>query len=416
MAFVQQNPEDQFCTLTVQDEIAFGLENLCMDPIAIEERIDKSLAVVQGKPLKGRELNSLSGGEKQKIAIASMLALNPDVLILDEPTSNLDPQATQNIFKTLFNLRHLEEMTVIIIEHKLDQLMELDPIIFSMEEGKLTQGLRPSKPDGDQKRQVNISLFSPDKIQAPDTHSPIVQMNNITIAIEGHEILQNFNLNIFPAQFIALMGPNGSGKTTLLQSIMGLHQITHGTCTLFDHQASSTTTSELVSDIGYVFQNPDHQLFMPSVWEEITFTAKNLGLLGSNYKQTAREWTNQIGLANRFEDHPQRLSFGEKRRVNVVASLLHSPRLLLIDELLIGQDSHNARHWMAFLKAFSELGFSIILSIHHPQLILDYCNRVIFLDEGRILFDGGTSNAFDCLSELGFHAFLPKDKRKAINV
>lgn len=404
VAYVQQNPEDQFCTLTVQDEIAFGLENMCKNPIIIEQNIDRSLDVVKGRHLKDRNLHTLSGGEKQKVAIASMLALSPDVLILDEPTSNLDPLATQNIFETLFNIRQLEKMTVIIIEHKIDQLLQFDPIIFSMDEGRVTSGFNtnqklppPVKVTGD--------LIKRKKFQVPS--NPILHLKDVSVERNNQEILHEINLDLYPGEFTALMGPNGSGKSTLLQSVIGLHRISSGTCKVFGHAIKDTKISDMVCNIGFIFQNPDHQLFEETLLKEITFTSKNIGKFNLAAEQRAREWLRQINLENRMDDHPQKLSYGEKRRLNLVAALLHGPRLLLIDEFLIGQDLLNARIWMDFFKNLSLLGYSILLVIHHSLLTLKYCDRLIFLDEGSIIIDTESQKAFEILLDLGYHAFLP---------
>lgn len=415
VAYVQQNPEDQFCTLTVQDEIAFGLENLCLNPIIIEQKIDTVLKIVKGSDLKGRDLDSLSGGEKQKVAIASMLALNPDVLILDEPTSNLDPIATQNIFESLNNLRQVEEITVIIIEHKLDQLLELDPLIFTLGQGQISKGYQ--SPDLSNQE---VYFSDPGKLSAQgksniDEKKPVVQMKNVSVHIQGHQILQEINLNLAAGEFVALMGTNGSGKSTLLQTIMGFHQLAQGDCFIFGKNADHLKTSERVPNIGFVFQNPDHQLFTQSVWEEITLTAKNLGQHNEASQHQAKQWLDNIGLQSRREDHPQRLSYGEKRRLNLAAILLHAPKLLLIDELLIGQDPFNANLWMGFLKKISEMGVTVMLVIHQPNLIFKYCDRVVFLEAGQIVIDDDVSSSFKNLLQLGYHAFLPSEYRTRVH-
>jgi energy-coupling factor transport system ATP-binding protein len=347
------------------------------------------------------------------VAIASMLALKPNVLILDEPTSNLDPQATLNIFETLDNLRQVQEMTVIIIEHKLEQLVWFNPVIYTLDHGQISKGLLPAPAQAVKVARRENFDFASDVIKVSESKHPVVEIKNATVDIDGHEILKRINLEAFPGQFIALMGPNGSGKSTLLQSIMGFHEIAYGEFNLMDQPVRRMKTSELVVDVGYVFQNPDHQLFMQTVWNEITLTSENLRRLNTTRKKIAKEWLDQIGLGSRFQDHPQRLSFGEKRRLNVVASLLHGPKLLLIDELLIGQDPQHARHWMTFLKNFSESGLTVILSIHQPRLIREFCHRVVFLEEGEILIDDVTPDAFNQLLELGYHAYLPKDKGEA---
>ena len=291
VTYVQQNPEDQFCTLTVKDEIAFGLENLRVEPAAIEETINFTLDIVRGAELKNRDLATLSGGEKQKIAIASMLALTPDVVILDEPTSNLDPIATKHIFETLHHIRQSQNLTIIIIEHKLSQLLEFNPDIIELDQGQIRQN-----------KQVQRNVFYPDllaknikrQVCLPEVSeaksSSIIDLSQMNVSLGEKHVLFNINLVMFPGEFVALMGPNGSGKSTLLETIMGFHQAQSGKGSVFDHDLAKAKTSDLVSDIGYVFQNPDHQLFMQSVLDESILTSKNLKLSKGKYQSEAVNW------------------------------------------------------------------------------------------------------------------------------
>ena len=404
-AYVQQNPEDQFCTLSVMDEIAFGLENFGMDPELIEGRIDLVLEIVQGKDLKKRDLASLSGGEKQKIAIASLLALEPDVLILDEPTSNLDPIATKHVFKTLYQIRKKRNLTVIIIEHKLSQLIPLEPEYYELEKGELVprEVVDVAQPSILQPT-IKQESYSEPKTQITED---LIDLSKVTVDLDGNRILDQIDLKIKPGEFIALMGPNGSGKSTLLETVMGFHPLQSGLCTVFNKPQANRFTSALVRDIGYIFQNPDHQLFTQSVWDESTFTSSNLAVLDDEKKAQAKKWLDQMGLGARLDDHPQRLSYGEKRRLNLISAMLHSPKLLLIDELLIGQDLNNAQQWMRFLNDYTKQGGAVLLVNHHPDLTQSYCDRIVFLEQGYIILDLPTSSAFQDLAVLGYDTFLP---------
>lgn len=405
VAYVQQNSEDQFCTLTVQDEIAFGLENLCVDPQIIEQRITEVLEVVQGSDLKDRDLTTLSGGEKQKIAIASLLALQPDVLILDEPTSNLDPIATKSIFETLYQIRKNQELTVIIIEHKLSQLLAFKPEIFKLESGEII-------PQSSIKTSILLPLTaemidSKLNSQIPSDPQAKIILSNINVTLGEKQILTNINLSLYSGEFAALMGPNGSGKSTLLETLMGFHSLQSGENNLLINGPGQTKTSALVSRIGYIFQNPDHQLFTQSIWNEATFTSLNLGLLDEEKKSQAKFLLEKMGLGSHLDNHPQRLSYGEKRRLNLVSAMLHSPEILLIDELLIGQDLDNAQIWMSFLQDYAKHGRIVLLVNHHADLTRAFCDRIIFLDQGKILIDQPIEAAFLELADLGYQAFLP---------
>jgi energy-coupling factor transport system ATP-binding protein len=413
VAYVQQNPEDQFCTLTVQDEIAFGLENNCIDSIQIEKRIDEVLQIVKGQELKHRTLTSLSGGEKQKIAIASMLALSPDVLILDEPTSNLDPIPTKHVFETLYQIRENSNLTVIIIEHKLSQLLPFKPVIYEIEDGRLNSC------DAEHVQNQIYTLLHLTKDSHIDKslsyQDPLLTLSHISVARDGKTVLDGVDLTFRAGEFAAIMGPNGSGKSTLLETIMGFHTIQEGTFSILNYPNTKIKISDLIKDVGYIFQNPDHQLFTQSVWDETVFTSKNLSKFDSGMKTKAENWLTKMGLGDRLDAHPQRLSYGEKRRLNLISVMLHSPKILLIDELLIGQDFENAYYWMSILYDYAKNGNAVILVNHHPELTNMFCDRIIFLDEGHILVDKPVSQAFDEIAQLGYTPFLPVCMGETIN-
>jgi energy-coupling factor transport system ATP-binding protein len=405
VGYVQQNPEDQFCTLNVDDEIAFGLENLCVAPDEIEDRINQSLVIVRGLNLRGRDLATLSGGEKQKVAIASMLALSPDLLILDEPTSNLDPIATRNIFQTLHNLRQSTGLTVIIFEHKLSQLVDLNPKLLVLDQGEI-HPLGNNQFITKSTRRINLSF--PEIISHFNENNHIlIKAENLDVTIRNKKILMDMNFEIAPGEFVAIMGPNGSGKSTLLQTLVGFHPPSSGSLRCFNQESPKIQTSQIVKDVGFIFQNPDHQLFTQSVLDEVIFTSKNLEIFTHEVESLAKNWLNQIELLGRKDDHPQRLSYGEKRRLNLVAAILHKPKLLIIDELLIGQDMANATIWMNILNDYTKIGNSVLLVNHHPVLTREFCSRLIFLDQGRILLDQPVDLAFETLRTAGFDSFVP---------
>jgi energy-coupling factor transport system ATP-binding protein len=414
VAYVQQNPEDQFCTLTVLDEVAFGLENACIGPAEIERRIDQALHVVQGMPLRNRSLATLSGGEKQKIAIASMLALEPDVLILDEPTSNLDPEATLHIFQTLAAIREQKALTIVIIEHKLHQLIKLDPKLILINDGKIINQTRLSAYQQSSNIQ-NLTYRLPIKQIGEQSSQPVVKVDYLTVNLDGEKILRDLSFEILPGEFIAIMGPNGSGKSTLLQTLMGFHKISAGSVCWFGEARKGLKTSELVPKTGFIFQNPDHQLFTHSVWDEATLTMKNLGLMSTDYQQKAREILKHLGLEDRINDHPQRLSYGEKRRLNLAAEILHHPRHLLVDELLIGQDSENADCAMQILKSLASDGCAVLLVNHHADLTRAHCDRILFMDDGAIVIDKSTQDAFVEMGERGYSCFMPEGQERFAN-
>jgi energy-coupling factor transport system ATP-binding protein len=400
VAYVQQNPEDQFCTLTVADEIAFGLENRCLAPEDIEDRTTRALALVKGTHLRNRNLSTLSGGEKQKIAIAAMFALSPDVLILDEPTSNLDPAATLQVFETLNDLRHSESLTVIIIEHKLSQLSPLKPRLVVIEDGHICTYPTINHFDAYLSKEV-IHLPGTDQ-NKPQPLRCILSLDQISVDLDQVPILSDISLKIHRGELIALMGRNGSGKSTLLQTMIGFHRPASGSLFGFGQNLKNMKVSEMVDNIGFLFQNPDHQLFQEAVWDEAIMTLRNLNRLTADKKHLAQAWLKAAGLGERKQDHPQKLSYGEKRRLNLIAILLHQPELLLIDEFLIGQDMAHAHAWLGFLRNYADSGHAILFVNHNIELTEKYCDRVIFMEQGQILLDEPIAAAAPGLSERYF--------------
>lgn len=397
VGLVQQNPEAQFCTLTVDDEVAFGLENRCLPRDEILERIDWALDIAGAHHLKGRTLATLSGGEKQRLAVASVMAARPQILIFDEPTSNLDPTATAQIFDVIARIRELEGMTVLIIEHKTRYLERFAPRWVRMETGRIVaDGHKPPK----------RSAYPP--APHPTTSgAPLLRAENLCAGHNGHSVLYDVSLEIKAGEFVAVMGDNGSGKSTLLQCLLGLLKPEQGTIEVLGQDTSHSPVSKTARQVAFVFQNPDHQLFTDTVWQEATLAPRNFGVWNKQAEEHAAMWLNEAGLADRRDEHPYRLSYGEKRRLTLISMLTYAPRLILLDEVLIGQDPENARRLLAWLQALTEQGNAVVLVNHAPEITQSYATRLIFLDAGKIVVDAPTAKGFAALTEMGKGTYLP---------
>lgn len=392
VGLVQQNPEDQFCTLIVEDEVAFGLENRCYPPQEIAARIDWALNVVGARHLLHRHLSTLSGGEKQRVAIASILAAKPRVLILDEPTSNLDPTATQAILEVLEHLRRQESLTLIIIEHKLRTLARFAPRIVSMVQGTIAR---------------QHTALAKAEIPAPRTPAPagavVARLERVTHRYGSHLALCDVSLSLHRGQIVALMGDNGSGKSTLLRCLMGLIRPTSGKVAILG--TASPAASSLACRAGIVFQNPDHQLLGDSVWDDALMLARNTGQ-EERVRPQAEHLLRQSGLWEQRADSPWILSYGQKRRLNLTAATAHSPDLVLADEILIGQDPANANRLMQQLRAAADQGAAVAVALHSLAFAERYADRALFLEEGRVVFDGSLDALRAFLAEQGHAAYL----------
>jgi energy-coupling factor transporter ATP-binding protein EcfA2 len=403
VGLVQQNPEAQLCTLTVADEVAFGLENRRLPKETIEERSEWALEIVGALHLIDRPLATLSGGEKQKIAIAAMMAAKPQVLIFDEPTSNLDPTATGEIFKVIQHIREKAGITVIVIEHKLGYLKPFRPRLITIEQGRIVndeQGTTtfPS---------LQKALPSTPRGLPTPGDGRVARMEHLTVEYDDTPVLDDVSVDLHAGEFVAVMGDNGCGKTTLLRCLMGLLKPQRGRVEILGRDADEVPVSSLARDVGFIFQNPDHQLFAESVWDEAAFAPRNFGQSSEGTSQRVAQLLERCGLQQYRADHPYRLSYGEKRRLNLASILSYEPRLILLDEILIGQDSQNATMIMDLLQEHTARGGTIVNVTHDPETTFRYSSRILFLKDGHFLLDAPTGEAFGRLDDLGLTDYLP---------
>ncbi len=419
VGLVQQNPEAQFCTLTVQDEVAFGLENRCLPRDEIQDRMDWALSIVGAEhagrsPLADRQLATLSGGEKQKVAIAAMMAAKPQVLIFDEPTSNLDPTATAEVFQVIEHIRAKAGITVLVIEHKVDYLLPFKPRLVVMEQGRI--GYDGPVAEARLPRALPAQQPSHPSSSVTISAEPVIHVEDLHVGYNASPILRGVSLKIGPGEFVAVMGDNGSGKTTFLQSLLGLLKPTRGRVEVLGQDTCHLSVSRLARQVGFVFQNPDHQLFAESVWQEATFAPRNFGTLDEAAQVQIEALLAHCGLGGCQHDHPYRLSYGEKRRLNLISVLAYAPRLILLDELLIGQDIKNATFLLELLREQVEQGDAaaptVIMVNHNPEVTRRYASRLIFFNNGKIVVDAATEEGFQQLAALGKKAYLPAIRRQ----
>ncbi len=415
---VQQDPDGQLVTLNVTDELAFGLENFQFSIAEIQERIEQVLQVIQSQHLVNRDTHTLSGGEKQKIILAAFMGLQSPILILDEPTTRLDPPTAHQVIKTLVQLNRDFKITILVIEHHITQflphasrwlLMDRGQILF---DGTLQQMQRTP----DQLTKLGVYLAAP---KIPSTSrpvvsgSPLISVHNLDFSYsstnQSNQVLKDISFSIVPGELIALMGPNGSGKTTLLLHLIGLLQPNEGKIFLKNHLLADQKTSDLARSIGFAFQNPLHQLFERTVQDEILLASRHLGIPDKDTAQLRSLMLLEHFQLDKYQHRsPFTLSLGEQRRLTIASILLHQPQLLLLDEPFIGQDYQNIKQFMLHIQAFVKEGGSVILSTHDPQTVKMYCNRLLFLKEGRLLLDNPLPGAFTRLEELGEKQFTTR--------
>ncbi|MBN1677585.1 MAG: ATP-binding cassette domain-containing protein [Candidatus Thermoplasmatota archaeon] len=384
---VQQDPETQFCTESVEDEVAFGPENFRFPPARIRESVDKALYSVGASDLIDRKLSTLSGGEKQKVAIASVLALEPKLLILDEPTSNLDPRSAATVSAAIDRLRHVKQTTAVLIDHRLKDFLHMATRVLFMDSGFITADCAPGDCRFD--RTVGTVVASRSRREIEEARGVVLSVQGLSYQIDGKRILNNINFSARESEVVALMGPNGSGKTTLLRHMIGLIEPQAGRIEAFGHSMTPGRPVDpwvLGREIGIVFQNPDHQIFEDTIEKEVRFASSNFQTPFESADRAVAAFERAEGVFKHV--HPHCLSFGQKRRLNMVSSTSHGPGLLLMDEPFTGQDPENTRKLLDMISAMQADGRTVVVVTHDIDFARVFCTSVVMLSEGRVVASG----------------------------
>ena len=398
---VLQDPERQILGAHVFTEVAFGLENLAMPRVDIRRRVSETLDYLGISHLSDRETFYLSGGEKQKISLAGVLAMRPGILLLDEPLASLDPASAQEAL-ALFRRLADEGMSILIVEHRVEDVLDVRPdrVLF-MADGRITYA---GNPDGLTEvvgyRQVKLPAQAVIQKAAPASlpvfepavksngRDPLVAFEDVSFAYgDGPQVIQGVNLTLRQGDIAALLGANGAGKTTLVKHAIGLLKPGQGSVCIEGRDTRQLSVAEIAHTLGYVFQSPSHMLHAPTVQEELAFGPENLGYDDETVERGVAEALDALNLTGLEDYAPLSLSFGQQKRVSIGAILAMRSRILVMDEPTAGQDYWN---YMAFMDAILQTpGFSAVLFITHDlDLAICYANRVILMDGGEIAADG----------------------------
>jgi len=400
-----QDPEAGFATLAVADEIAFGLENLRISAHDMPAKIDAALTLLGLAGFHGRRLETLSGGEAQRLALASLLAMGPSVLVLDEPTANLDPAATRHFFRRLEKLQG--QHTILLIEHKLEDCYHLaDRVILLDASGALLACGEPDTVFKQFRQQIDAAgIWLPPfmaPVRPPRTdfpplrdNPPAVTLSAVSFAYPHDEALfQDIELKIPQGDFLALAGENGTGKSTLAQLMIGLLPVLTGQVQLFGKAIETLSLAELTEQAGYVFQNPEHQFVANRVDEELAYSLRARHWSDDSIQARVSELLDRLGLQTHAAHNPFTLSQGQKRRLSVATMLAAGQRLLILDEPTFGQDRHTAAALMDSLSALNHQGTTVVMITHDMRLIREYARRVAVLDQGKLAFIGSPEVLF----------------------
>lgn len=415
---VQQDPESQLCTLNVLDEVAFGPENICLPPDIIKERVKWALSAVGLSGFTDRLVHTLSGGEKQRLAIASVLAMRPQLLILDEPTANLDPRGCREVLSVIKKLHQEQKTAIIVIEHRLQYLLPFSDRLILMEEGRITGDQPPQRfhyyyPTFKVKDDQQTGSACPSSSHDVDgksalSNKPLLAVEDITVKYEQKIALKRISFSLYPGETAAVMGDNGSGKTTLLHVLLGICKPDQGRVFFDGEDITGAGVSRRARDMGLTFQNPNHQLFERTVIKEARLHSH---FLATNLEQSLKRVEQLLERFDLFcyrEQVPFALSLGEKKRLTFISVLAYLPRILLLDEPLVGQDQERLELLLGAIDEHRRQGGITIMICHEPQVVKTCCQRVLFFEDGNLIFDGPTEEAFNELARRGRDEYLPQ--------
>jgi energy-coupling factor transport system ATP-binding protein len=436
VGLVFQDPEAQVVADTVEDELAFAMENAGLPQATMRKRIEEVLDQLSIAHLRGRRLSTLSGGERQRVAIGAVLTLQPRILVLDEPTSQLDPQAAEEVLDTLVKLNQDLGLTIILSEHRLERVVQhVDRIVFlgrraeagptpilsgppgevlaemplapPLAEVARALGWRPvplsikearRRLSGDRRfvppdssgaslgASAAAGIPAPASPTAPETAGVTLRAENVWYTYGGREALRGLSLEARPGQILALMGRNGAGKTTLLKLLVGLLKPGQGRVLVGGTDTRRLPLEAIVRQVGYVPQRPDVLLFADSVRDELAFTRRNHGLPLDG--AAVDDLVQRLHLADYMDRDPKDLSVGERQRVALAAILAAEPGALLLDEPTRGMDYRQKDALAAVLRDLAAAGRTIVLATHDVELAAHLADRVALISEGQVVVHG----------------------------
>ncbi|MBN1261219.1 MAG: energy-coupling factor ABC transporter ATP-binding protein [Anaerolineae bacterium] len=441
VGIVFEDPETQLTATSIENEIAFALENLKVPREEIIARIPRVLEAVRLEGTEKKHPHELSGGQKQRLAIAAALALQPDLLILDEPTSQLDPLGSQEVFATVRELNEALGVTIVMASHAAEEMAEFTDRVALLAQGRLVKTGAPGEMYGD------VEFLHEHALRPPQVAETFYMINNYGVGVaqipvrldagiaqlsalknehavviasatglptgresttppllsvqnlhhrygDGAHALRGVSLEVREGEYVLIIGQNGAGKSTLVKHFLKLLEPTEGKVLVSGTDTRELTVSGLARRIGYVAQNPDNQIFNTTVGDEVAFALKNLGHSAEEVEARTVESLEAMGLLEVRERHPLALPKGDRARVVIAAILAMKPEIIIFDEPTTGQDYRGAKYILEISRKLHEMGKTVIVITHHLYLMPDYAERVIVMGKGTKLLDAPIRQAF----------------------
>jgi energy-coupling factor transport system ATP-binding protein len=414
VGFVFQEAENQFVVDVVEDEIAYSMENAAVPRSEMRSRIDNILQQLDINSLRKRKLSTLSGGEAQRVALAAALVLNPALLVLDEPTSQLDPRAAQEVLALLDRLRTTYGLTILLAEHRLERVLPFaDSMVHIQPDGSdcwfgSPQEIIPRSQLQPPVVQLGIKFrWQPIPLDVPaaaayvhhklminppppvlkiNTGHPVISVKNLIVTYPEHPVLKDISFEVYEGERVAIMGPNGAGKSTLLRALIGLIKPQAGSIALFDQSIHNRQTAEICRSVGFLPQDPNALLFSESVQKELEVTLQNHGLQPE--ENEILTLLNELLLNEKSAAYPRDLSTGERQRTALGAICITNPKIIILDEPTRGMDQLAKAALIRLLKQWNAKKRTIIVVTHDVEFAAEFATRTMILENGSVLADG----------------------------
>jgi energy-coupling factor transport system ATP-binding protein len=423
VGFVRENPEKHFLKGTVMEGLESSLEKVGISKKEIRRRIkDALVAVRMGEiyEVAGEvHPSELSTGELQRLVIASSLAMKPDILILDEATSDLDPVGRQEMIEAIQTMKEENKITVIMVEQDPETLIRLVDRLAVMYKGEivamdkpeniysrselkkfievpeLMELMGPAAEIGDRFATEKVKDFKVNRL-VREKGEVILEIKDLNFSYEdGTKAVKNLKLNVYKDEFVSLVGGNGSGKSTLSKIISGKLNGWSGSIRFNGNKISSHRSNDSIGrNIGYVFQNPDQQILLGTVLDEMYSSLKGMHFTEKDRKGLVRETLRKVNLIDKINENINALSRGEKRRLAIASVLVKGPEIIIVDEPATGQDYRGSTEIMDLLTEVNNNGVTVMIITHDMRLVAEYTRRAVVMKDGSIIFDGTPEELF----------------------
>ena len=381
---VFQNPRSQFFNVDTDSEIVFGMENLSWSESEMKQNMEKTVQDLHIEKLMGKKIFELSGGEKQKVAFASIYAMFPNIYLLDEPSSNLDMEAIEDLKQTLLLLKK-QGKTILIAEHRLYYLKNIADRVLYLKDGAVCQSFTPDKLSElskEQRQSMGLRAISLSQVNVKKAieikTKPILEIHNLSIFYHKKLLLSGINLSVAAGEVIGIIGHNGAGKSTFSRVLCGLHKETRGDIYF---QGKALSPKERLKHSYMVMQEVGYQLFAESLEKECCFGIRHPD------KEAAKAAMQQLGIWEYREVHPNTLSGGQKQRAAVAVSMVCKRDILIFDEPTSGLDYDSMIQVSKLFQTLSAMGKVIFVVTHDYEFLTSACSRILHLDYGKMMGD-----------------------------